>query len=143
MPEPAAPGAGERVLGAHEQDSATGLQNAREFAQSGARVGQVFEHPTADDRVERGSRADFAYGATDRVGPYKASWDGGVRRFAVNLLDAEESNIEPRPAVQIGAESVQSSATRHQPRELWKWAILAALGLLLLEWYVYNRRVFV
>src|SRR5207247_677667 len=27
--------------------------------------------------LERGSRADFAYGATDRVGPYKASWDGG------------------------------------------------------------------
>jgi hypothetical protein len=93
--------------------------------------------------LERGSRADFAYGATDRVGPYAASWDGGLRRFAVNLLDADESNIEPRPAVQLGAESVQSSATRRQPRELWKWAILAALGLLLLEWYVYNRRVFV
>lgn len=93
--------------------------------------------------LERGSRADFAYGATDRVGSYTASWDGGVRRFAVNLLDADESNIEPRPSVQLGSESIQSSATRRQPRELWKWAILAALGLLLLEWYVYNRRVFV
>jgi von Willebrand factor type A domain/Aerotolerance regulator N-terminal len=93
--------------------------------------------------LERGTRADFAYGATDRVGAYTASWDGGLRRFAINLLDADESNIEPRPAVQLGSESVQSSATRRQPRELWKWAVLAGLGLLLLEWYVYNRRIFV
>jgi hypothetical protein len=93
--------------------------------------------------LERGSRADFTYGATDRIGPYLASWEGGSRRFAVNLLDAEESNIEPRPTVQIGAYTVASSTTRRQPRELWKWAVLAGLAILLLEWYVYNRRVFV
>jgi hypothetical protein len=93
--------------------------------------------------LERGTRADFAYGATDRVGVYRAAWDGGDRRFAVNLLDADESTIEPRTAVQIGAESVSSGATRRQPRELWKYAVLAGLAFLVLEWYVYNRRVFV
>jgi hypothetical protein len=93
--------------------------------------------------LERGNRADFAYGHTDNVGPYTSSWEGGIRRFSVNLLDAEESNIEPRPAVQIGAETVAQSSTRKQPRELWKWAVLAGLAVLLLEWYVYNRRVFV
>ena len=56
VPEAAAPGAGEGVFRAHEQQSAAGLQNAREFAQAGPRVGEVFEHPTADDRVERGIR---------------------------------------------------------------------------------------
>src|SRR5205085_353359 len=64
--------------------------------------------------LERGTRADFAYGATDSVGVYRAEWDGGLRRFAVNLLDGDESNIEPRPAVQIGAESVQAGDTRRQ-----------------------------
>jgi hypothetical protein len=94
-------------------------------------------------RFTRGTRAEFAYGTTDRVGVYRAEWDGGERRFAINLLDPEESNVEPRPAVQIGAEQVKSEETHRQPRELWKWAVLAGLAFLLLEWYVYNRRVFV
>ena len=94
--------------------------------------------------LERGTRADFAYGATDRVGVYEATWDqDGHRRFAVNLLDPDESNLEPRTAVKIGAEQVQAGSTRRQPRELWKVAVLAGLALLLLEWYVYNRRVFI
>jgi hypothetical protein len=97
-----------------------------------------------DSTLERGSRADFAYGATDRVGVYDATWaNDGHRRFAVNLLDADESNLEPRTAVKIGSEQVQAGSTRRQPRELWKVAVLAGLALLLLEWYVYNRRVFV
>ncbi|HEX4589985.1 MAG TPA: VWA domain-containing protein [Gemmataceae bacterium] len=94
-------------------------------------------------KLSRGSRADFAYGATDHVGVYGAQWKDGSRRFSVNLLDADESNIEPRPAVQIGAEQVRAEETHRQPRELWKWAVLAGLALLMLEWYVYNRRVFV
>jgi hypothetical protein len=110
--------------------------------------GKVSEMTVVDPRgtrtrLDRGSRADFAYGATDQVGVYRAEWKDGGRRFPVNLLDADESNIEPRPAVQIGAERVRADETHRQPRELWKWAVLAGLAFLLLEWYVYNRRVFV
>jgi hypothetical protein len=93
--------------------------------------------------LERGSRPDFAYGGTERCGVYRAEWDGGVQRFPVKLLDSDESNIEPRPAVQIGAEAVYAGETRKQPRELWKYAVLAGLLFLILEWYIYNRRVFV
>jgi hypothetical protein len=93
--------------------------------------------------LERGTRPDFAYGDTERCGVYRAEWENGVQRFAVNLLDADESSIEPRPAVQIGAEAIQAGETRKQPRELWKYAVLAGLFFLMLEWYVYNRRVFV
>jgi hypothetical protein len=104
---------------------------------------RVTDPSGATTALSRGTRADFAYGATDRVGVYRGDWKDGSRRFAINLLDADESNIEPRPAVQIGAEQVRADETHRQPRELWKWAILAGLGFLLLEWYVYNRRVFV
>ena len=38
---------------------------------------------------------------------------------------------------------VQAGEGRDQPRELWKWAVLAGLIVLLLEWYIYNRRVYV
>jgi hypothetical protein len=94
--------------------------------------------------LSRGSRADFSYGDANLVGPYKVAWNGKWQRsFAVNLLDADESNIEPRTSVRIGADVTSSARERDQPRELWKWLVLAALGLLLAEWYIYNRRVYV
>src|SRR5439155_20518263 len=92
---------------------------------------------------DRQPKAAFAFGGTDKVGIYQAKWDGGQRNFAVNLLDPEESNIEPRPSIQIGAEVVTAGQQTSPPRELWKWFALAALMLLLLEWYIYNRRVYV
>jgi hypothetical protein len=100
------------------------------------------EHRLTHD--ERDPRTDFAYGATDGVGVYKLKWDGQVRRsFVVNLLDADESNIEPVPAVQIGSERIATGQEHSQPRDLWKWFALAALILLIVEWYIYNRRIYV
>jgi hypothetical protein len=90
------------------------------------------------------ARKDFAFGGTDRVGIYRYSEGGGApRSFAVNLLDADESNIEPRPLIMIGSDRIAAGKERGQPRELWKWFALAALALLLLEWYIYNRRVYI
>jgi hypothetical protein len=59
------------------------------------------------------------------------------------MLDADESNIEPRSTVYIGPDAVMAGRERSQPRETWKWLVLAALTFLLLEWYVYNKRVYV
>jgi hypothetical protein len=95
-------------------------------------------------KLERGTRADFSYSRTNRIGVYRVNWNGSWQRsFAVNLLDSEESNIEPRPSVHIGAEAVVAGQDRLQPRELWKWFVLLALVLVLAEWYIYNRRVYV
>lgn len=94
-------------------------------------------------RAEGETRPDFAFGATERVGVYRATWDGGGRAFAVNLLDAEESNIEPRAVVRFGGEQVVAGKGGGQPRELWKLFALLALAALMLEWYIYNRRVYV
>lgn len=55
----------------------------------------------------------------------------------------QESNIEPRPAIQIGTERVAAGTEIGQPRDLWKWFALAALVLLLAEWYIYNWRVYI
>jgi hypothetical protein len=92
-------------------------------------------------KLERGTRSDFAFGGTAEVGIYTASWPGETRRFAVNLFDVEESHIEPREFVQIGAEPVRAGENRKQPRELWRWLVLAGLVFLLVEWWIYNRRV--
>jgi hypothetical protein len=93
--------------------------------------------------IQRGGRAEFIYGKTDRLGPYEVTWDGGKRLFAVNLLDADESNLEPREAITIGAAKIASGVVQSQPRDLWKWLALGALALVLLEWYIYNRRIFI
>jgi hypothetical protein len=61
----------------------------------------------------------------------------------VNLLDAKESNLEPRTSIRIGKETIDDSETHIQAREIWKFVVVAALLLLLLEWYIYNRRIYV
>lgn len=105
---------------------------------------EVADPDNKPQTLTRGSRADFAYGDTHKVGVYKVGWNGEWRRsFAVNLLDQEESHLEPRGAVTIGDITVTAGKNRDQPRELWKWLVLAALGLLLAEWYVYNKRVYI
>jgi hypothetical protein len=96
------------------------------------------------ETLQRGTRADFSYGKTDHVGIYQVKWgEKNTRPFAVNLLDAEESNLQPRTQVSIGAEQIMAGEVHGRPREIWKWVVLAGLILLLLEWYIYNRRVYI
>ncbi len=103
--------------------------------------------PAADGRV--------AYGPLRRIGIYTLSWvgpasgadtlaDGRARRaVAVNLLDAAESNIDARPALDLATETVaaQGRDETQAVRNLWPWLLLAALGIIMLEWFVYNRKV--
>jgi hypothetical protein len=99
---------------------------------------------SAQDLQKLPHRADFEYAATERLGiySYRTGPEGGAgRSFAVNLLDASESNIEPRPEIRIGSESVAAGQDRSQPRELWKWILLVAVVLLVVEWGLYNRRI--
>ncbi|MBI3075973.1 MAG: VWA domain-containing protein, partial [Deltaproteobacteria bacterium] len=84
------------------------------------------------------------YSATDRVGVYTLRGREGIRQFAVNLLDEEESNLRPRASFTAG-ERVQAGPTRgafELRRELWSYLAALALGLLLLEavLYVLRRR---
>jgi hypothetical protein len=64
-------------------------------------------------------------------------------RFAVNLLDENESNVLPvqEPPGSIGT-SVAASGEQ-QTRVEWWWWIVAAIGLplLMIEWLVYTRRI--
>jgi hypothetical protein len=94
-------------------------------------------------KLARGQRPDFVFAETDRVGVYRygAGKEGVRRSFTVNLLDSNESNIEPREEIRIGSERIVAGEERRQPREIWKWVLLLALVLLLVEWVVYNRRI--
>ncbi len=82
---------------------------------------------------------------TEQIGVYQIAETGQpVRHFTVNLFDRAESDIPPRDEVQLGFAEVTGQASWEGGRtELWRWLLLAVLGVLCLEWYIYNRRVYV
>jgi hypothetical protein len=99
----------------------------------------------AGTRFDRGNRPEVAYSNTDKLGVYTAEWGSGAakqtRRFAVNLFDSEESNLSPVNQFKVGAVEVTAGDPKQVPRELWKLAVLLGLAVVLLEWWIYNRRV--
>lgn len=96
--------------------------------------------------LQRTGQSPFTYADTHVLGVYEV--DAGapqtvVQRFAVNLFDPRESNLQLRSSLEIGHETVPAQpALQPARRELWRWFVLAALIVLLLEWYIYNRRVY-
>jgi von Willebrand factor type A domain/Aerotolerance regulator N-terminal len=94
----------------------------------------------AGSLVHRNAQGHFVFQDTEQLGIYTAKWDGGEQAFAVNLLDPQESDIEPREVVHLGAQDLKAGPSRGQPRETWKWWALGALLLLATEWFLYHRR---
>ena len=94
--------------------------------------------------VQRSPGNVFRFLDTDELGVYHVQSNGDtVERFAVNLFDSQESNLKPRPELDFDWNKVQATAdTRPQPRAGWKILLLLALFVLLIEWYIYNRRVY-
>ncbi|MDD4267803.1 MAG: VWA domain-containing protein [Pirellulales bacterium] len=85
-----------------------------------------------------------SFGETDELGVYEVRSRGAaVDFFSVNLFDPAESNIAVRQQIQLGHVPVEGRTAGWQSarRELWKACLLAGLGILLLEWWVYSRRV--
>ncbi|MGE0710634.1 MAG: VWA domain-containing protein [Planctomycetota bacterium] len=89
----------------------------------------------------------------DRQGLYAVSFvaeEGGdpvrTTQFAANLADAEESSILPARKLVLEAgkrEEVASDKAVETNKDMWKYVAAAALLFVMLEWWIYNRRVFV
>ena len=95
--------------------------------------------PGADGRV--------SFGPLKRTGLYTLDWDGpsaGERRYAVNLLSprstdvAASGELELADRVAAGTRGERAISTRRY----WPWLLVAALAVMLLEWWIYNRRVY-
>jgi len=86
---------------------------------------------------------DFALPALDHVGVY--TLDPAIPqydRIAVNLLDGNESNVLPVEKAPGGIGETLEIGGGKSRLELWWWIVAcAALPLLLIEWWVYTRRV--
>ena len=100
----------------------------------------------------RGPAGTFHFADTNQVGVYAMrEADQTTQRFAVNLANAAESDIRPRsgggaatPSIRIGHEEFAGeTAWQNQRRETWKYLLVAVLVIAGVEWYIYNRRVYV
>ena len=65
------------------------------------------------------------------------------RLYVVNLLDADESRIEPQKEIQFSSVAVaaQEETVQRANVPLWPLLVLVALVLVCLEWLAYNLRV--
>jgi hypothetical protein len=113
------------------------------------------------ETANRNTQGSFVATQARRTGIYQARWsdkpDDRIA-FAVNLFDARESDISPRGQVPLGVTGDAADAYKikigHTPvdakkfdapaEQEWWWALtLSALSIVLVEWFVYNKRVFV
>ncbi|MBN1507377.1 MAG: VWA domain-containing protein [Sedimentisphaerales bacterium] len=81
---------------------------------------------------------------TQRAGVYTVEVPMQPKLFyAVNLLDAEESRIEPQKEVTLSGVTVsaEQGAVQRANVPLWPALVFAALVLACLEWLAYNLRV--
>jgi hypothetical protein len=92
----------------------------------------------------------FSWGPIRLAGLYVLSWEEPgedepeSRAFAVNLLDEHEGRIEVVPELQVGQQEVEGRAGDsgvYTP--LWPWAVGLCLLVLMLEWWVYHRKMWV
>jgi Aerotolerance regulator N-terminal/von Willebrand factor type A domain len=109
--------------------------------------------------IARSPQGTFVYNDADKPGIYVARWQPkGLLPFAVNLFDPRESDLATRGLVPDGTpDSMKESyeikigynpvtGTQKQPavqKDIWWYFALLVLGVLLVEWYIYNRRVFI
>ncbi len=103
---------------------------------------------TLPDGVQRavtlGASPSFA--ETGQPGFYgvevvRADGASDTASFAVNLFAPEESDIAPRTSITLGqTEITPGGEPELGQQEYWYWLALAALVVLLVEWYVYHRR---
>ncbi len=107
--------------------------------------------------VQAPAAGKLAFHETDQLGVYDLMAGNELAaRFAVNLFDRAESDVRLRArqdaegslttveSLSIGYDDVAAEPSVSPVRqELWTVLLLAALAVLVLEWYIYNRRVYV
>ncbi|HYO24704.1 MAG TPA: hypothetical protein VEQ85_07120, partial [Lacipirellulaceae bacterium] len=152
---------GEGATELQVQNNRPGEPVELELAQRGRQVSVVLpDKSTRSLRVP--ATGIVAFNETEQLGVYEVV-DGAAppaeqlaARFAVNLFDRSESDVRVRArqdaqtglrtvdALAIGYDDVAAeSAAAPVRKELWTALLLAALAVLLIEWYIYNRRVFI
>ena len=115
-------------------------------------VGAASVRATAPDgaslATSAGASGEVAVGPLRRSGVYTVEWEGGGKdgkgsaSVAVDMDPREEGRVASAERLELAASSVADAAERGSSRSgLWPWLLLAAILALLVEWWVWLRRV--
>ncbi len=133
---------GEAQLGQQAPNFRPGEVARLRFASQGAEAEVIT--PSGHRLPVQQQGGSLVFFQTEELGVYEVrQGEKLLGRFTVNLFDSQESNIRPRPEVQIKHQTVAGSKVRQRVRRpLWRWAVALALVVLVVEWILYNRRVY-
>ena len=97
--------------------------------------------------IRRGRQNTYQFTDSRDLGIYKV-YEGEDRfvdqQFAVNLTSREESDLRVPDSLELGYEEVQAGQALELGRqEYWKWLLMLSLIILGVEWYIYNRRIYI
>lgn len=130
-----------------------GSENARvKLPPAAVRAGN-----SAEESLTVAADGRIVYGPVRLSGVYQVGWVGpgtpadrvsdgrSVRDYAANLMDSVESDVGASDELALATQVVraQEAGSHVADRKLWPWFLLGALGIVLLEWFVYNRKVHV
>jgi hypothetical protein len=116
----------------------------------------IVDPQKTEHMIRRTAQDVFQFQDTNQLGVYDVKrGDQVIERFAVNLFDRQESDVRVRPSqskdgktvtpadIRIGNIDVAATVNETPSRtEAWKLVLAGALFVLVLEWYIYNRRVY-
>lgn len=140
-------GAGEAALAYRTGESAAVPGPVGAEAAGGAAVryvGAGTAEGTAVSGTVRQGRASLS--AFERAGSYRATDPGSEApydRLVVNLLDPLESDLRTADTLDVASAApvAVASAGALARQEIWPWFAWAALAVLLVEWWLYVRRM--
>ncbi len=132
-----------RVLADRLPPDATGV---RVLMPDGSRSEEII--PSADGRV--------VFGPITNAGIYRLRWRGtpaptdivddntNYRTFAANLLNPAESNVSTQKTIALANTIVtaDSNTERQRIKDWWPYLLATALLILMLEWWVYNKKMY-
>lgn len=122
---------------------------------AGASSVRVFPPSGGSQELVPALDGTVVYGPIRERGVYRVQWTGPAgendttesggrvsRYYASNLLNAPESDIRPVEELGLADRLVRAKAsTDGGLLELWPFVVLGALLIMMLEWWVYNKRV--
>ena len=119
-----------------EPTVATGGSATVEVGREGEAVSIVDPLGSAVERPAGGGAVSI--GPFPSAGVWKVSRGGQTREVAVNLSDRRESDLGADPSVERWAAGRAGELEGGRP--IWFYLLLAAVALLALEWWAYQRR---
>ncbi|MCH7545050.1 MAG: BatA and WFA domain-containing protein [Planctomycetes bacterium] len=92
----------------------------------------------------------FSWGPIRESGLHVVSWklpgsqETYQRQFAVNLFSGTEGNIATREEITIGQEKREGlSSHEGSYTPLWPWAVGLCLSVMMIEWWIYHRKMMI